>query len=320
MPLRTGQFLAIAGLAIKELLRQPVCLLLALTASALTILLPQAIAHQMGQQISLARDSALAFQLVFGVMLAGYAAGSTLYSECVSGTALTVFSRPVGRETFFLAKLAAVAVLLGLFVWISIAGAMIAGCLAPHYFETDVSGLISATLVFPLALGCAAFLNFKWNYSFPASAFLITPIFLSIAALVVGSHDHAGNRLAFASRLDWRLVSAGIMGGLALLLLASIALTIATRMKPAPTIALLTVIFSAGLISDYLVTTSSCLPPLSFSLRALLPNIQAFWMADDLAGGGAIPGHTIWGGIAYAAAYITGTASLGILLFRQRDF
>jgi hypothetical protein len=320
MPKAIGQFMAIAGLAIKELVRQPVCLLLILTASVLTLLLPQSVAHQLGQQASLARDSALAFQLVFGVMLAGYAAGSTLHSECVSGTVLTIFSRPVGRATFFLAKLSAVATIIVLFVWITIAVALITENLTPHYFETNLPGNITALTALLFPLGIAALLNFRSGRSFAASALLLLPWFLTAAAIVIGSFNANGAPVAFASRLAWIMVPAGIMGGLALLILATLALTLATRLKPAPTVVLLAVIFGAGLMSDYLVSLGAGMPALQLPLRAILPDIQSFWLADDLMAGTTIPAGTLWHGVAYAAAYSTGAAGLGILLFRHRDF
>lgn len=320
MPKAIRQFLAITGLAIKELVRQPVCLLLTLTAAALILLLPQTVAHQLGQQANLARDSALAFQLVFGVMLAGYAAGSTLHSEHTSGTILTIFSRPVGRATFFLAKLSAVATLITLFTSITITAALITDNLTPRYFETNLLGNITALTALLLPLGIAALVNFRWGRSFTSSALLLLPLFLTLAAVIIGSFNSNGAPIAFASRLAWTLIPAGIMGGLALLILATLALTLATRLKPAPTVVLLAVIFTAGLISDYLVSLGAGLPALQFPLRAILPDIQAFWMADDLTAGTTIPARTLWHGIAYATAYSIGTAGLGILLFRHREF
>ena len=106
------QFGALTGLALTELLRQPACFMIAATSVILTVLLPMATSIQLGQQERLSRDSALAFEFMFGMMLAGYAAASTLHNECRSGTVLTVLSKPVGRAVFFLAKFTAVAALL----------------------------------------------------------------------------------------------------------------------------------------------------------------------------------------------------------------
>ncbi len=320
MPRLHGQFSAIAGLAIKELLRQPICLLLTLSASVLTILLPQAVAHQMGQQAGLARDSALAFQLVFGIMLAGYAAGSTLHSECVSGRVLTIFSRPVERATFLLAKLAAIAILIALFVWTSTTSALMAESLVPRYFETNTIGITIAILAVIASLGTGAFLNLCRNHSFAASAYLSLPVLLSLATLLVGSLDPEGSPVVFASRLNMKMIPAGAMAGMALLMFATLALTLATRMKPAPTVALLAIIFAAGLISDYLVTLCANVPVVQLPLRAMLPDIQAFWVADELTAAATIPASTLWHGLAYAVSYSTGVTGLGILLFRNRDF
>jgi hypothetical protein len=320
MPRTTNQFFAIAGLAIKELLRQPISLLLTLTSSTLTVLLPQAIAHQLGQQANMARDSALAFQLIFGGLLSGYAASSTLHAEYLSGTVLTVFCRPVGRSTFYLAKLAAIATLISLFTWISIASSLMTESMAPQYFETNQFGLLTAFAAFIITLSVSAVLNYRWHVSFSSTAFLMLPVLLTFAALLIGSRDSEGVPVAFASRLNWKLIPAGAMGGLVLFILATIALTLATRLKPAPTVAALTLIFSAGLVSDYLITLCPGLPTLQFALRSLLPDIQSFWMADDLMANTMIPMKALWRGLAYTMAYCTGVTGLGIILFRHRDF
>lgn len=320
MPKPLAQFLAIAGLACKDLLRQPVCLLVVLVASLLIVFVPQLVAHQIGQQASLARDSALAFQLLFGVVLAGYAACSTLHSECAAGTLLTVFSRPVSRATFFLSKVTGVALLVSLFVCTSTAASLVSICLVPPSLETHRPGLMAATLAIPVTLAVAALLNFRQGHSFPASAQCLLPFALLLAALFGGSRAPDGAAVPFASLLDWRIVPAGLMGGMALLVLSCIALALATRLKPAPAVSLLIVIFFAGLISNHLVSLCPPVPTLHFVLRALLPDIQSFWPADELAMNGAIgAARLLWGG-AYALAYGAGAASLGILCFRRREF
>lgn len=315
-----GHFRAIAGLAIKDLLRQPVCLLLVLTASVLIVFLPQAFAYQLGQQNTLARDSALAFQLVLGVLLIGYAAASTLHSELASGTLITVFSRPVGRVTFFIAKLAAVCVLIALFIWTTAASALLGTALVPRYFATHAAGLAAATLAFPSALAAAALLNFRLGRSFPAAALLLLPMTLSLAALFAGSRSPAGEPVPLASQLDWNLLSAGIMAGLALLILAAIALTLATRLKPAPTIAWLALLFFSGLIADYIASLCAGWPLARFVIKALLPDMQEFWMADELVRNDTIAAATLWHGATYTLAYCTGATCLGILCFRRREF
>ncbi|MDP6848726.1 MAG: hypothetical protein QGI24_08055, partial [Kiritimatiellia bacterium] len=98
-----------------EAVRQPVCLLLSATCVLLTAIIPMVLMHNLGEDGRIARDSGLAFHLVFGLFISGYAACSSLSREMHSGTAAVVLSKPVDRALFFLAKYAGVTVLVFLF-------------------------------------------------------------------------------------------------------------------------------------------------------------------------------------------------------------
>lgn len=319
MPNPSAQFLSIARLTIRDLLRQPVCLLVTLSAAVLILFLPQALAHQLGQQGNLVRDSSLAFQLLFGVALTAYASASTFHAECAAGTLLTLFSRPVSRATFFLAKLCGVALLVLTFVWISTSAALLAGCLTPQPLEDHALILRTAALTLPMALLLAALLNYHAGYSFPAGAQMLLAIGLGMTALYAGSRSPEGEPVAIASRLDWRIIPAGIMSGIVLVILSCLALSFATRLAPAPSMACLSIIFVAGLLSDYLCSLAPPWPGLRFFIQAALPDIQSFWLADQLAGKGQVSVQQMLYGALYALAYCSGIASLGILSLRKRD-
>ena len=312
--------MAICRLTTKDLLRQPICLLVTLSAVILIVFLPQVFAYQLGQQENLARDSALATQLLFGIILTGYAAASTLHTESTAGTLLTLFSRPVSRATLFLGKLCGVATVMLIFVWASSSAALVSSCLTPRHFESHTSGLIAASLVFPFVLGISAFLNYKHERSFPAACQILLPIGMSLAALFVGSRSADGELVGFASELDWRLLAAGFMGAMVLLLLSCLALGLAARLRPAPATALLAVVFTAGLLSDYLETLCLPWPVMRLAVHSFLPDIQSFWLADRLSDPGIFNPGVIWRSIFYVIAYSTGVSCVGILLFRRREF
>ena len=69
--LRIRQFLTMAGLTAVEAIRQPICLLLTTACVVLTALIPLLTLHNFGEDGKLARDSGLAFHLVFGLLVAG---------------------------------------------------------------------------------------------------------------------------------------------------------------------------------------------------------------------------------------------------------
>lgn len=314
------QFLALAGLALIELFRQPACFLLVGCSCAFTILVPVIVSHQLGQATHLAVDSALAFELVFGVVLAGYAACSTLHNECLSGTILVVFSKPVGRLMFFLAKFTAVSLLVAFFVLCSGLATILAERLAPRNFEIDPIGtrLLLAT---PLAVFIPpALLNFFRHRPYVPVALVCLALTLLAWILILGRTDPSGQRVAYGSMLAWRLMPACVLEGIALILMVAMALSLAGRLPTPATVAILAVVLFSGLIADYLASRLVSTPPLAFCLRALLPDIQAFWPADRLAGGGTIPLPLIGQASAYALGYGAGVLCLGYEAFRRRQF
>jgi hypothetical protein len=320
MPSAFRQYSALIGLSATELLRQPVCFLLTLTSVALTVLLPLAASVQLGQQGSLARDGALASELLFGVMLAGYAACSTLHNECRSGTILTVLSKPVSRSALFLAKFLAVTAILLLFIFESTAATLLGTRLSPVFFEFDSLGLLLVLLI-PLATFIpAAALNFFAGRSFVFWAHVLLAIALTLAVIAIGFVDRQGLRIPFGSLMEWRLARASGLEGLGLILLAAIALSLATRLNTAPTVVFLTILLFAGLISDYLMSRTPQIPVLLFSLRALLPDMQSFWPAEKLAEGSVITVTLLRQCAIYTVLYTAGILCLGLASFRNRQF
>ena len=307
-------------LAFTELVRQPVCLLITLASVALSTALPLMIAHQLGQQGALARDGALAFELTGGAILAAYAAFSTLSREMNTGTILTLLSRPIGRGTLFLAKFAAVTLLVVLFTVCSAFAALLAERLAPRYFETDWYG-VRLLLAVPVAVFVpAAFLNWRCGSNVPAWGwcFLVVALALVTAALSrVDSEGHVGRLGEF---LDWRLVPAAALIGIGLLILAAAALGLAAHLPLAPTVLLLLVLLFAGLLSSYIARLVSHCPPVATAIRTLLPDFQAFWPADDLAGDSPLGWRAVGAAALYGITYTAGVLCLGAAAFRNRQF
>jgi hypothetical protein len=320
MILRLKQFSALAGLALVELFRQPATFLLILTHLAFTLLVPLCVSHQLGQQTHLAVDSALAFEFVMGLILTAYAASSTLHNECRSGTILIVFSKPVGRLMFFLAKFTAIALLLGFFVFCSSAATLLAERLSPRNFEFDRLGLM-LLLATPFAIFIpAALLNFGTRRAFIPTALFFTALVLAALVLVLSAVNREGHRVALGSMIEWRIIPACLLEGLALLLLAAIAISLSTRLAAPATVVILLILLFTGLVADHLTNLLSAVPPSGFLLKMILPDLQSFWPADKLADGGRISGALIGHAAIYAAAYGSGVLCLGYAAFRNRQF
>jgi len=320
MIIRLKQFAALAGLALTDLFRQPAIFLLVLSSIACTILVPLCISHQLGQQTHLAVDGALAFEFIFGLILTGFAACSTLNNECRSGTILIVFSKPVGRLMFFLAKFTAIALLLTFFVFCSSVAALLAERLAPRNFEFDAFG-IKLLLASPfVAFIPAGLLNFRTQRSFVPTSLFFYSLVLTALVLILSTFDREGHQVLFGSMMDWRIISACLLEGIALLLLAAIAISLSTRLAAPATVMILLFLLFTGLVSDHLAGLLAAIPSAAFSVQMILPDIQSFWPADKLADGGVISAALMGHAAVYAVTYGMGVLCLGYAAFRNRQF
>ena len=301
------KFLAIAGLTTLEALRQPFPLLLTATGVIAISLMPILLMHTMGEAPKLVQDSALALHFVCGLLFGGYAASAALGREIRRGTLVSVLSKPVDRSTFFLAKFAGVAGVLLLFAIAIGLTTLLAGHLAEDQYssESAVSILLYAAPFAAFIL--AGILNYATQRPFVSTAFVLLVVFL------VGVFAFA----AATGNVAWRLLPASVCIALATLVLAGIAITLITRLDLVPTLAVCTVIFLVGLMTDYLLGRAADSNHLAALAYNLIPNWQQFWLADALTGEGTIPWRYVgWVGI-YAMFYLIGSLTLGILSFRN---
>lgn len=314
------RFGSLAKLAFTELVRQPVCVLIAITSAALSIVLPLLSAHQLGQQADLARDSALAFEFTGGALLVAFAACSTLSAETRDGTILTILCRPIGRGTFFLAKFAAVAGIVVLFASCSTCAALLAERLTPRYFETDWFG-VRLLLAVPVVIFIpAAVINWRTGQSAAPWAWFFLLSALATIVVVLGRVDAEGHPGRLGQFLDGRLVPAAALVGVGLLILAALALGLAAHLPLAPTAMILMTLLFAGLISGYIADLLQGCRPAAIALRTLLPDLQRFWPADDLSGGAPFGWRPVGAAASYGFLYIAGVLCLGMAAFRHRQF
>lgn len=307
MIFRLKQFFAVAGLTLLETLRQPVLLLLTTSGVVFVALLPGLLMHTLGDAAPVVQDSALAVQFVGGLLLGCLAASVSLGREIRRGTLATVLSKPVEREWFFLAKFAGVAALLVLYAAVSSAATLLATHMVRETYQVDwVTGgwLLGAVAVAYVGAGLR---NYFAHRPFVSNAFGL--LLLTIAAALL--------RTALAEPLPWRLVPACVLVGVATLLLAAVALALITRLELVPTLAVVSVVFVAGLMTDYLLGRAAQQNLLAALLYNVLPNWQHFWMADALAGSGEIPWAYVRQVAAYGGWYLVGVLALGMWAFRN---
>lgn len=319
MRLQAKQFIAIAQLTALEAIRQPICLLVAASCVVLISLMPFLITHTLGESEKLIRDSALAAHFVCGLILGAYIACSTITREMKRGTLSTVLSKPVSWGCFFLAKFSGAALVILLFsVSATIAAILATRAVAPDY-EIDWWAGLPLLLAAPSACVLATLRNYFIRRSFASGAFVLMTLALLLAFILNGFIGLHGARVAFGSALDFRILPADLLITVAIVVLTSIAVSLATRFDTVPTLSLCSVILMLGLMSDYLFGRHAADSGIAATLYVIVPNWQHFWVTDALVGQGTIPWHYVAWASGYGFLYMAGILCFGLLAFRTME-
>lgn len=312
------QFFNIARLAALETIRQPLMLLLT-TGSALFIgLMPILMTHVVGEDGRLVRDSALALFFVVGLVLGAYAACATLAREIRSGTVASILSKPVTRAGFFLAKYAGIAAVMLAFSLVALVATLLSARTAAVPFAFDWWGSGPLLAAVPLAYAAAGLENYFLRHPFTSRAFSYVLLGAVLALALSGHRTVEGQPGPWGQALPWNLAPAAALIALAILVLTGLALSLATRLQLVPTLILCSVVFLAGLMSDYLLGPAAQQRPALALLYNLVPNWQHFWAVDAL-NGGTIPWSYVGAVARYAALYLAGILALGLVAFRNTE-
>lgn len=318
MRLAAKQFFAIAGLTALEAVRQPIVLLLSTFTVVFIGMMPLIVVFTIGDTERLVRDSALSVQFVAGLILGGYAACATLTHEIRRGTVGSVLSKPVDRALFFLAKYAGIAIVMILFSAMAAIATLLSTRAAANDYVLDwwAAGPLLAAM--PIAFAIAALQNFFLRSLFVSRAFGLL-VLACLAALAVAAFiGPDGTYGPPADHLSWQILRASMLIAMAILVLAAIAVSLATRLDAAPTVTICGFIFIAGLMSDYLFGRHAAASSWANAAYHIVPNWQHFWVVDALSRNGIPWGYVAQAGI-YAALYLAGVLCLGIVAFRRME-
>lgn len=324
-PLR--QFLTLVRLTALEALRQPIILLLTTACVVLTAIVPLILMHNFGEDGKLARDSGFAFHFVFGLFVAGYAACSSLTREMESGTAAAVLSKPVGREVFFLAKIAGIAAVVAAFSLCAGLATLLVERVAEKFvmgdtymaYTTDYQTGTFLLAAPALAYLLAALMNYRLKRAFSSAAFGWLVVCLLLVLFAVAFFDRNGHFASFDFRVQWRLLPVSLLLTMALVVMSAVAAALSTRLRTAPTLAACCALLVLGLMSDYLFGRHADTSLAASALYRILPNWQHFWLPDALGGGGIVPKSYVLQVAGYALAYLAGVVGLGMLAFKHAE-
>jgi ABC-type transport system involved in multi-copper enzyme maturation permease subunit len=321
------QFVAIAGNAFMELVRQPVYLLLMTSSAAFSVFLAAVPYFGFGDDPKMVIDMTLAVMLLSGLLGSVLCASSSVAQEIRLGTALTVMSKPVGRIVFLLGKYAGLAATLVLLSATNLVAALLASRMAfDAYGDADVRSLAIYFGAGLLGYAGAGFLNFFLRRPFVVHAVMGFAVCTTAAFFYIAFFTELMRGFGEKAAVDWRILPAGVLILFALLLLAAFALACSTRLETVPTLAICSAVFFLGLISDYLFGSRAVgggadgeTAGWATVAYALTPNWSQFWMADALEPEKVIPWGYVGKAAIYMLAYLGAVLSVALLLFEDRE-
>lgn len=308
-------FFYVARNTFRECLREPIFFILLCSAISLIGLFPSLSLFVFREQIKLVTDSSMATTLLFGLIAAVLCASNTISREIRNGTVLLLLSKPVARWSFILAKMAGILAALSVFVFICNSAALISLRVANDQFQLDFITFYAYFGMIALCSAWGAFRNFYSQKSFSASAILSMLIILPVFIIVLQFVPLDGKLQPFPHDV----LPAFILLFFAVWAMGAITVTLSARLEMVANLCISSILFFAGLVSDYFLSGSEGTFSIGALFYAIIPNWQFFWLADALANKIAIPWlYVFWAGI-YIILYMSFCSIIALSLFSDKE-
>ena len=242
----------IAKNTFRESLREPIFLLVLLSALCMIGQFPVFSMFVFRAQEKLVVDSAMATTMIFGWVIAVLIASYAISREIDNGTALLLLSKPVRRPVFIIAKILGILSAATVFWFLCAVATLISLRIAADQFRIDmtVMGLYFGAIGLSFAL--AAVHNYVTRSSFPMTTVLVMVVLIPIVAVAAHflkyesyGEEHPGLALHIIPALVLILYSVWAM--------ASLATALSTRFNLVSNLLICSVLFMVGLMSDYLL-------------------------------------------------------------------
>lgn len=304
-----------------ELVRQPIFLLLMTVSGGFSVFLAAVPYFGFGDDPKMVKDSVLAIMLLTGLLGAVLSASASLAHEIRTGTALAVLAKPVSRTQFILAKYAGLAVALTILTFFNTVAALLASRMAfDAYGEADTASLAIYFGALAAAYLIGAFSNYFLDRVFVTDTVVAACLLTTMGFVYVAFFTKVEKYFGAPQVVDWRLVPAAVLILFAVWVLAGLALACSTRLDMLPTLAICTALFVLGLMSDYLFgQRAEAGEAWAWTMYALFPNWQLFWMSDALGMDKAIPWGYVGRTLGYSVGYVGAVLAVALALFQDRE-
>ena len=316
------KLLIIAKNTFTETLRQPVYAVILAFALFLFFMSPSITMYTMDEDIKLLREIGLSTLVLAGLFIAIFSATGAVTEEIETKTITTVLSKPVGRPTFILGKflgVAAAVVLAHYICTIAMIMTIRHGVLESATDTHDWPVIAAAATIVFATLVVTAFLNYSYDWNFPATAVALTAVFATFGILFLSLIDKQWQFNPENNNLQAFDIHASVLLLFAVVVLVALAIMFSTRFNVILTLTCCVGLFLLGLISDYVFGRFAESHIWAKIGRILVPNLQVYWISDAIYEGSSIELHYLLIIAGYTLLYAGGLLLLAIALFQRRQ-
>ncbi len=285
--------LAIVLISFKQCVRQPLYLVLTLSALLLIGIHPLIAVFTFEDHLKLVIDGGLATLMGFGWLLGVFSAHHSVNQDFATNAITLIMAKPVNKSIYFIAKQLGLLAALSLYFLFAAVGVLASARIARDQFDLDrglatgyFGGLILAGIV-------GGLIHYFKRKSFSASVLSILAIFWVGMSGHLLLHPH-GNVSDIASIPAWEtMLKSMILIHMAILVMGVIAAVCSLRCNLVMNLGICGLIFMVGLVSDYFLNVNGYHIEMIF--HAVIPNWQLFWLTDALTLNQSIPqSYCLW--------------------------
>ena len=316
------RLLTIAKNTYLETLRQPIFIIIIVSALILLLLAPSISMYTLDEDVKLLRELAFSTLFLAGLFIAVFSATGAITEEIETGTITTVLSKPIPRPLFVLGKFFGIAAAVTLAHYLLTAAMLMTvrfGVLETASDEPDWVVITAAATAVLVTILISALLNYYYEWNFSASSIVTGSLFFSGALLFLSFMDRNWKVNPTNNGFHLFDIYASILLLFAILIMVALAVMFSTRMNIILTLLSCVGVFLLGLISDYVFGRLAESHLWAKIGSVLVPNLQTFWVSDAIYETQTIPLSYVLIVLYYALLYIAGILFITIALFQKRQ-
>ncbi len=313
--------------AFTEIIRQPIYGILVGVGVALIGISPLIAMFTLLENDKLVVDMGLATIFLIGLVLAVLSASQIISREIESKTAGAVISKPIGRFVFVTGKFLGVtlAMLAATYLFtIVLLITLRIGVPSAAWYRSDWPAMLGELLPLFGAILLGFYCNYFYRWSFGATAIMCAiPLYglsFFILLTITPGWQFAWIPQVYLYKDVYEVFLAAIMVFLGVWVISSIAVAASTRLNVVPNVVICAGVFFVGMVSRYLFGQYADTSYVAWVAYRLVPNLQAFWVADQLMSiEPYIPLSYVGMVAGYAVAFSAAMITLATYLFEQRE-